>query len=159
MKTGNESDPFAPETLKAGQVFLEEALKSKTGNRRVWCPVQKKMVKPEDRCVGSGKLLYATFLAEDLANLAVLTQSAPLALLLWLLARWFSGSRRNPFPLTKGEIKGLRLSRHRKVRALKILVKAGLISVQPRPGKSHLVTLLWKPPKPGPCAPSAQVLA
>jgi len=152
-------DPFTEENIKAGDALIAEVLKAKpeATTRRVWCPVQKKYVDPKDRCVGNGKLQYITFLAEDLAKLATVTGSAPHALLLWLCSRWFSGSRRNPFPLTTGPIKGLNLSRHQKYRAVKILVKAGLISIQPRPGKSYLVTLLWKEPKPRPVSFSAQL--
>jgi hypothetical protein len=142
-------DPFTEENLKAGQVLLEQALKtqSETVIKLVWCPVQKKWVEPKDRCLGNGRLLYVTLLAEDLAKLAAQTRSAPLALLIWLYSRWFNGGRRNPFPLPRGEIKGLRLVRDRKHRAVKKLIEAGLISVQPRRGKSPLVTLLCKAPK------------
>jgi hypothetical protein len=147
-------DPFTEENLRAGEALIGEALKAKPGTtiRRVWCPVQQKWVDPQDREVGKGKLYYVNWPAEELAKLAAATQSTPLALLLWLTARWFLGGRRNPFSLRNGEIKGLRLAGRRKARAIKYLVEAGLISIRPRNGKSHLVTLLWaKHPYPDPC--------
>jgi hypothetical protein len=146
MSSDSKLDPFDPETVKAGQAILEEAIKTHT--RWVWCPVQKKMVLPKDRHVGSGKFEYVMFPVEELANLAKRTRAPSLTLLIWIMYRWFSGGRRNPFPLPRGEIKGLKLSRQRKYKYLKPLVEAGLISVQRRPGKCHLVTILWKPRKP-----------
>jgi hypothetical protein len=142
-------DPFSSENLQIPPEVLEKLQQQRpaTGARWVWDPVQKKMVPPAERCAGNGKLEYVKVPAEELANLAVQTQCAPLALLIWLHVRWFSRGRQNPFPLSNGEIKGLRLARNRKYRAIKILVEAGLTSIQPRLGKSHLVTLLWKPQK------------
>jgi hypothetical protein len=154
-------DPFTEENIKVGAALAAEVLKAKPEAtiRRVWCHVQQKLVDPKDRVVGKGKLNYVQWPAEDLAKLAVTTQSTALALLLWLTARWFLGGKRNPFPLVSGEIKGLRLAGKRKLRAIRQLTEAGLISVQRRRGKSHLVTLLWaEHPYPRPRSPMTQVL-
>jgi hypothetical protein len=66
-----------------------------------------------------------------------------LASVLWYLYRL---KQSNSFVLAQGRLKGFGITRQAKYRALEALATAGLISVERRPKKSPIVTILDRPP-------------
>jgi hypothetical protein len=65
-------------------------------------------------------------------------------LLLILLDRLiFEGRGKNPVKLTNHCLRAAGIHRNTKTRALRELVRAGVISVEQRPGRAPLVTHLW----------------
>jgi hypothetical protein len=68
------------------------------------------------------------------------------AVLMALYELWFTDlDKRNPVKLTSYNLQRFGLSRNQKHRALQILEKAGLISVDRKPRKNPLVTMTWLP--------------
>jgi hypothetical protein len=55
----------------------------------------------------------------------------------------FESFGKNPVKVTRRCAPGL--SRHTKRRALRQLVKAGVVSIEQKPGRAPLATLLWRP--------------
>jgi hypothetical protein len=66
-------------------------------------------------------------------------------LLIELVRLIFEGHGKNPVKLTNHYLRAAGLGRNSKRRALRELVKGGVISVEQRPGQAPLVTYLWVP--------------
>lgn len=64
-----------------------------------------------------------------------------------LYEAYFRNFKCNPVRLTSCGLKQRGLSRYQKLRALRLLAKAGFITIHQKPGKNPLVTLNWLPTK------------
>jgi hypothetical protein len=116
--------------------------------RLVWDSIKQKLVPPAECSVAHKGFEFMVLPPEQVAQLAVELKSPVLAVLFRLYRNWFSQYRKNPLPLASFELKGLKISRMQKSRALQVLQKVGLISVEKRRGKTSVVTLLWFARKP-----------
>jgi hypothetical protein len=136
--------------LESLRIPLDKLPKAKaiTGRRLIWDSVKRKHVSPASLSAAREGFDFIRLPVEPFAQLAADLQSPELAVLFRLYRNWFSRYRKNPLPLARFELKGFRVSRGQKQRALQVLQKAGLISVKYRPGKNPLVTLLWLNKKP-----------
>jgi hypothetical protein len=56
---------------------------------------------------------------------------------------WFKSFQRNPITLTSARLAGFRISRHQKLRALKILEQSGYFLVKRASGRNPVITLKW----------------
>ena len=83
--------------------------------------------------------------ADQLEALATLAQYPALAVLCVLSRLWFKNSRHNPITLTTQSLLKLGLSRYQKRRALSLLKKSGLISMERKSGKNPQIILNWRP--------------
>lgn len=68
--------------------------------------------------------------------------ASKVAILIWFL---HSVTKQNSFKVSNTDAMKFALDRKQKAAGLKALERAGLISIQPRSGKSPLVTLAWTP--------------
>jgi len=134
------SDPFDPDNLRIDP-------KTTPLIRRSWDQTKNGWVLHKDFSAAIQGMEFLLFPTEPMAKLAAELGSPELAVLIRLWQRWFARYRKNPVTLARTEIKGFKVSRWQKYRALKKLEKLGFISVEPRPGKTPIITLLWRPPK------------
>jgi hypothetical protein len=116
------------------------------GKRLTWDKKLRKHVEPEKFSKLPG-LKYCTFPTEPLEMLVAQKRDATWALLLNITRLWFFNFQQNPVKLASTEIRGFKVSKNQKARALVALEKSGLIDVERQPRKSPLVTLTWKPVK------------
>jgi hypothetical protein len=129
------TDPFHPDSLRIDpQSILKKV--SKNGQ-----PL------PKEFSAALRGMSFVLLPTASLAKMAVDTRSPELAILIKLCQRWFVQYQKNPIPLAQTEIKGFKVSRWQKYRALKKLEKWGFISVERRIGKAPIITLLWRLPK------------
>jgi hypothetical protein len=73
------------------------------------------------------------------------TSQEPWLILFTLLELSFTQYKQNPVKLTSRSLAGLGISRHQKLRALKVLEKSGQFLIDRRNGKNPLITLCWLP--------------
>jgi len=117
-----------------------------TNGRLVCDRTTAKMVPPDQLpAARNPKFKFCQWPMEGLGLLCANERDATLAVLVRLTELWFSGFKRNPVKLASVEIKGFKVSKDQKARALRALEKAGLISVERRSRKSPIVTLNWLP--------------
>lgn len=109
-------------------------------------PFQKtSAVKPKRRPRPKSEFVQLPF--EQILAAAGFLKNTQLAVLMALANREFK-THKNPVRLAaNGALKSIGVSNKAKLRALRHLEAAGLISVtKPGKGKAQLITLLWKPP-------------
>ena len=116
------------------------------GKRLVWDKGLRKHVDPVSLSP-KGEMNHYAFPSEALEMLCAQKKDATLAVLLNIVRLWFASFQENPVRLASTEIRGFRVSKDQKLRALDALEAAGLISVERQLRKSPLVTLNWKPMK------------
>jgi len=141
-------DPFDPANLRLSADMLKARRRSidSHNGRLVYDKGTGRLVSPEKvPAARNPKFKYCQWPIEGLGALCANEQDATLAVLVRLTELWFSGFKRNPVKLASVEIKGFRVSKDQKARALRALEKAGLISVERRSRKSPIVTLNWLP--------------
>jgi hypothetical protein len=116
------------------------------GKRLVWDKGLQKYVEPVKLSL-KNELKHYTFPAEAFETLCAHKKDATLAVLLNIVRLWFASFQENPVRLATTEVRGFRVSKDQKSRALTALETVGLISVERQLRKSPLVTLNWKPIK------------
>jgi hypothetical protein len=116
------------------------------GKRLVWDKGLQKYVEPVKLSL-KNELKHYTFPAEAFETLCAQKKDATLAVLLNIVRLWFTSFQENPVRLATTEVRGFRVSKDQKSRALTALETVGLISVERQLRKSPLITLTWKPTK------------
>jgi hypothetical protein len=143
----SSDDSFAFEDFRIPSELLPKTKDIPT-RRLVWDSIKQKLVPPAERSAAHKGFEFMVLPPEQMAQLAVELKSPELAVLFRLYRNWFSQYQKNPLPLANFDLKGFKISRMQKRRALRVLQKAGLISMEKRRGKTPVVTLLWLARKP-----------
>jgi hypothetical protein len=138
------NNPIDPEKLRV--TACVDAQRAETGRRLVYDKTKKDFVDPKDLPVSqNAKFKYVQLPIEGLGKVAVADGYVPLLVVVKLEELWFAQYQRNPVKLATFEVCGVKVSQHRKARALRKLEAAGLVLVEREARKSPLVTLLWRP--------------
>jgi hypothetical protein len=82
---------------------------------------------------------------DEILEATLTNRMTVLAVLATLYELWFTRFNQNPVRLTSYSLRKYGISRHQKIRVLKLLERSGQIAVERSRGENPLVTLKWLP--------------
>jgi hypothetical protein len=134
-------DPFDPANLRVPDSLLPQPKKSRqsddNGER---CGIRR-----HPKAIDFQFYQFPVPVLDEILEATLTNRMTVLAVLATLYELWFTRFNQNPVRLTSYSLRKYGISRHQKIRVLKLLERSGQIAVERSRGENPLVTLKWLP--------------
>ena len=134
-------DQFDPANLRVPDSLFPQSKKSRESDDNGEC----RRIRRYPKAVDFLFYQFPVAVLDEILQATLTNRMTVLAVLATLYELWFTRFNQNPVRLTSYSLRKYGISRHQKIRVLRLLEKSGQIAVERSHGKNPLVTLKWLP--------------